>query len=65
MNINIRVPIRLLHAHGSPADTADFFGALVEDVADRDGDVDATQPSESVELASFDAIFDRSINWRH
>ena len=40
MNINIWIAIRLLHARGSPADTADFFGALVEDVADRDGDVD-------------------------
>lgn len=42
MNINVRISVRLLHARGSPADTADFFGALVEDLADRDGDVDAT-----------------------
>ena len=40
MNINIWIAIRLLHARGSPANTADFFGTLVEDVADGDGDVD-------------------------
>lgn len=50
MNVNIRIPVRLLHARGSPADATDFFGALVEDVADRDGDVDTVLSSESAEL---------------
>jgi hypothetical protein len=47
VDVNIRVPVRLLHARSSPSNTADFCGALVEDVADSNSNIDTTRSHAS------------------